>query len=292
MFGSTYTRVPLRTAAAISACVSACVIANGAAAQDASPWAEEAHSAVRLIAGPRTGTVLLGGLAFKLQPGWKTYWRSPGDSGVPPRFDFSASDNVEAVTVLWPAPMKFPDGSGGTAFGYKKQVVLPLRIVAKNGDKPVTLRGTVSYAVCDKTCIPVEAKLELAITGASGTEDKTLTSALEAVPKPAKIGDDNPLVIRGVSRTGQQRMTVDVLAPSDAQIDLFAEGPTPDWALPVPKLIERKADGVLRFGFELDGLPPNTAPEGATLKLTLVGREAGGKDTAYEFSTVVGPPSK
>lgn len=291
MFGSNHARVPLRTAAAISVCVSACVIANAATAQDASPWAEEAHSAVRLIAGPRTGTVLLGGLAFKLQPGWKTYWRSPGDSGVPPRFDFSTSDNVEAVTVLWPAPMKFPDGSGGTAFGYKKQVVLPLRIVAKNGDKPVTLRSTVSYAVCDKTCIPVEAKLELAITGASGTEDKTLTSALEAVPKPAKIGDDTPLVIRGVSRAGQH-MTVDVLAPANAKVDLFAEGPTPDWALPVPKLIERKADGVMRFGFELDGLPPNTTPDGATLKLTLVGREAGGKDAAYEFSAVIEPPSQ
>lgn len=291
MFGSNHARVPLRTAAAISVCVSACVIANAATAQDASPWAEEAHSAVRLIAGPRTGTVLLGGLAFKLQPGWKTYWRSPGDSGVPPRFDFSTSDNVEAVTVLWPAPMKFPDGSGGTAFGYKKQVVLPLRIVAKNGDKPVTLRSTVSYAVCDKTCIPVEAKLELAITGASGTEDKTLTSALEAVPKPAKIGDDTPLVIRGVSRAGQH-MTVDVLAPANAKVDLFAEGPTPDWALPVPKLIDRKADGVMRFGFELDGLPPNTAPDGATLKLTLVGREAGGKDAAYEFSAVIEPPSQ
>ena len=86
-------------------------------------------------------------------------------------------------------------------------------------------------------------------------------------------------------------MMVDVLAPADAKVDLFAEGPTPDWALPVPKLIEQTT-GVMRFGFELEGLPPNTTPEGATLKLTLVSREAGGKDTAYEFSTVVGPPSK
>ena len=85
--------------------------------------------------------VLLGGIAIQLQPGWKTYWRNPGDSGVPPRFDFSKSDNVEAVTVLWPAPKKFDDGAGGTSLGYKKQVVLPLRIVAKNADKPVTLRA-------------------------------------------------------------------------------------------------------------------------------------------------------
>lgn len=288
MVGSLQIRAPLRSLAALSVCA----IASAAVAQDASPWAAETHSAVRLIAGPRTGTVLLGGLAFKLEPGWKTYWRSPGDSGVPPRFDFSASDNVEAVTVLWPAPIGFPDGSGGTALGYKKQVVLPLRIVAKNADKPVTLRGAISYAVCDKTCIPVEAKLELPITGGSGAEDKTLSAALEAVPKPAKIGDDNPLTVTGVSRKDKQNMVVDVQAPQGAQVDLFAEGPTPDWALPIPKLIERKPDGTQRFGFELDGLPPNTAADGATLRLTLVGRDAGGKDAAYEFSAVVGPPSK
>ena len=78
---------------------------------------------------------------FSLQPGWKTYWRTPGDSGVPPRFDFSKSENVEAVTVLWPAPTKFDDGAGGHSLGYHDQVVLPLRIVAKNADKPVTLRA-------------------------------------------------------------------------------------------------------------------------------------------------------
>jgi DsbC/DsbD-like thiol-disulfide interchange protein len=98
------------------------------------------------------------GVAIQLQPGWKTYWRTPGDSGVPPRFDFSKSDNIEAVTVLWPAPKKFDDGAGGTALGYKQQVVLPLRIVAKNTDKPVTLRASISYAVCDKLCIPSKPK--------------------------------------------------------------------------------------------------------------------------------------
>ena len=145
-------------------------------AEDSSPWQRDAHSAVRLLAGSRSGAVLLGGIAFQLQPGWKTYWRTPGDSGVPPRFDFSKSDNVEAVTVLWPAPMKFDDGAGGTALGYKKQVVLPLRIVAKNADKPVTLRANINYAVCDKLCIPVEAKAELAFTSVASTEDSALSA--------------------------------------------------------------------------------------------------------------------
>src|ERR1700709_2948897 len=97
-----------------------------ARAQDSSPWQKDGHSAVRLLAGSRSGAVLLGGIAFQLQPGWKTYWRTPGDSGVPPRFDFSKSENVEAVTALWPAPTKFDDGAGGPAMGHHDPIVLRL----------------------------------------------------------------------------------------------------------------------------------------------------------------------
>jgi DsbC/DsbD-like thiol-disulfide interchange protein len=197
---------------------------------------------------------------------------------VPPRFDFSKSDNVEAVTVLWPAPMKFDDGAGGTALGYKQQVVLPLRIVAKNADKPVTLRTHISYAVCEKLCIPVEAHAELAFASVASTEDGTLSDALNAVPKPANVGDANPLTIRDVKREGKN-VLVDVTAPEAREVNLFAEGPTPDWALPVPKLVEQGPPGVKRFAFELDGLPPGASPEGAALKLTLVGG-----DRAYEFN--------
>src|SRR3984893_2963816 len=110
-------------------------LAIEARAQDASPWQRDDHSAVRLLAGSRSGAVLMGGMPFALQPGWKTYWRTPGDSGVPPRFDFSKSDNIEAVTVLWPAPTQFDDGARGHSLGDKGQGVVPLRIVAKNADK-------------------------------------------------------------------------------------------------------------------------------------------------------------
>ena len=160
---------------------------------------------MRLLAGSRSGGVLLGGIAIQLQPGWKTYWRTPGDSGVPPRFDFSKSDNVEAVTVSWPAPMKFDDGAGGISLGYRKQVVLPLRIVAKNDDKPVTLRVHISYAVCEKLCIPVEANSELTFASVASTEDGDLSAALDSVPKPANIGDPIPVTIRDVRRDGQKR---------------------------------------------------------------------------------------
>src|SRR3954451_23131178 len=123
-------------------------------AQDSSPWVKDGHSAVRLLAGSRSGTVLLGGIAIQLQPGWHTYWRTPGDSGVPPRFDFSKSENVDTVTILWPAPTKFDDGAGGESLGYLKQVTFPMRVIAKDASKPVVLRAAINYAVCEKICIP------------------------------------------------------------------------------------------------------------------------------------------
>jgi DsbC/DsbD-like thiol-disulfide interchange protein len=276
--------VPLRAALGFALAALASSLAIEARAQDtspkdASPWQRGAHSAVRLLAGSRSGPVLLGGIAVQLDPGWKTYWRTSGDSGVPPRFDFSKSDNIEAVTVLWPAPTKFDDGAGGTSLGYHDQVVLPLRIVAKNADKPVTLRADIGYAVCEKICIPVEANAELAFASVASTEDRVLIAALDTVPKPASVGDPNPLTIRDVKREGKSTVLVDVVAPDARTVNLFVEGPTPDWGLPVPKLLEHSPPGVKRFAFELDGLPPGTNPEGAALKLTLVSGER-----SYEFN--------
>src|SRR5450432_2221839 len=271
--------VPLRAALGFAATVLVSSLAMEAIAQDSSPWQRDGHSAVRLLAGSRSGAVLLGGIAFQLQPGWKTYWRTPGDSGVPPRFDFSKSDNIEAVTVLWPAPLKFDDGAGGHSLGYHNQIVLPLRIVAKNADKPVTLRADINYAVCEKICIPVEANAELAFTSVASTEDSALFAALDTVPKPASIGDTNPLTIRDVKRDGKSTVWVDVVTPDTRDVSLFVDGPTPDWALPVPTPLEKSPPGVKRFSFELDGLPPGVDPAGAALKLTLVGG-----DRAYEFN--------
>ena len=272
-------QVPLRATLGIGLAILTSSMAMEARAQDASPWQRSGHAAVRLLAGSRSGSVLLGGVAMQLEQGWKTYWRNPGDSGVPPRFDFSKSDNVEAVTVLWPAPTKFDDGAGGHSLGYHNQIVLPLRIVAKNADKPVTLRADINYAVCEKICIPVEANAELSFASVASTEDGALSAALDTVPKPASIGDPNPLTIRDVKREGKSTVLVDVAAPDGKEVSLFVEGPTPDWGLPIPNLVEKSPPGIRRFTFELDGLPPGVKPDGAALKLTLVGG-----DRSYEFN--------
>jgi DsbC/DsbD-like thiol-disulfide interchange protein len=267
--------VPVRAAGLVGLLSLAAL--SGARAQDTSAWQKDRHSSVRLLAGSRSGGTVLGGMAFQLDPGWHTYWRDPGDSGVPPRFDFSGSDNVESVTVLWPAPQQFDDGAGGRSLGYQTQLLLPLRIVAKRPEQPLTLRAAINYAVCEKLCVPVEASAELAFTSAASSVDGVLKAALATVPRPAKIGDDHPLTIRDVRREGKT-VLVDVAAPAGDEVSLLVEGPTPEWALPVPKQVSSGPAGARRFAFDLLGLPPGAAAEGAALKLTLVGA-----DQAYEY---------
>ena len=211
-----------------------------AAAADVSAWDNDTRSAVRLIGASalrEAGVpVLRAGVEIKLQPGWKTYWRYPGDSGVPPVFDFSASDNVKSATVLWPAPVRFADGSG-ESIGYKGAVIFPLRVVPRDPAKPVTLRLSLDYAVCETLCIPAKGKAELALPNAAGSQEAALNAAEARVPKPRAIGEGAALAIRKIWRdtaSGKPRVLVEVAAPAGVEVDLFAEGPAPDWALPLP----------------------------------------------------------
>src|SRR5580700_2194213 len=135
-----------------------------AQAQDASSWDGEPHGSSRLIAGAARNTgdkkLARAGIEIRLDPGWKTYWRYPGDSGVPPTLDFAGSENVKSVTVLWPAPERIDDGSGGHSIGYERDVVLPLRVLANDATQPASLHVKVGYAVCGNLCIPAEADLK------------------------------------------------------------------------------------------------------------------------------------
>jgi DsbC/DsbD-like thiol-disulfide interchange protein len=253
-----------------------------AQAQDASPWEGELHAAARLIAGGALQTSdakqLRAGVEIRLDPGWKTYWRYPGDSGVPPTLDFTGSENVRSVTTLWPAPERFADGAGGQSIGYRGDVVLPLRIVAKDASKPSSLRVKLGYAICGNLCVPAQADLDLVLSGKAEAEEPALVAAEARVPRRIPFGATDVgggLSIRSVHREADgthERVLVEVAAPEGAPVDLFVEGPTPDWALPLPKPQSPPdaAPGIRRFIFDLDGLPAGAHAEGALLTLTAV----------------------
>lgn len=248
-------------------------------AQEVSPWDEEPHGAARLIAGAiqnADGNKLeRAGIEIRLDPGWKTYWRYPGNSGVPPALDFTGSENVKSVNTLWPAPDVFDDGAGGHSIGYHGDVVLPLQIIPNDAAKPSSLHIKLDYAVCGKLCVPAEAHLALTLSGKAGAEEPALTAAEARVPRRATLGaHDKSLSIASVRREGSGkhgRVVVLVGAPNGVPVRLFAEGPTPEWALPLPQPDASTAtgpDGLRRYTFELDGLPPGATAEGATLKIT------------------------
>jgi DsbC/DsbD-like thiol-disulfide interchange protein len=247
-----------------------------ALAQDASAWEAETHAATRLIAGAslKSGGAawLRAGVEIRLEPGWKTYWRYPGDSGVPPTLDFSGSENIKSVTVLWPAPERFADGAGGDSIGYTGDIVFPLRIVAQDAAKPSSLHVKLGYAICANLCVPAEAELDLTLSGASSSEEPALVAAEARVPRHVPLGAGGGFAIRSVHReTGgaHEHVVVEVAAPEGAPVELFVEGPTPNWALPLPEP-SGGAPGTRRFTFDLDGLPPGARAEGAALTLTAV----------------------
>lgn len=262
-----------RRIARIVAAVALLLVSAGASrADDESAWDKTTHAAFRLIAGPATTvgheTFTLAGIEIRLDSGWKTYWRYPGDSGIPPRFDFSRSVNVKDVTVRWPAPRRFDDAEGQT-IGYKESVVLPLRITVQNRAASTRIALNIDYAICEKMCVPVSARAELALAGTARRYQDVLARAEAAVPRPARIGDTGALSIKSVSRNGADgRIIVDVLAGKP--VELFAEGPSPDWALPLPSKVDGAPAGLQRFAFAIDGVPPGVRPDGAMLRLTAV----------------------
>jgi DsbC/DsbD-like thiol-disulfide interchange protein len=244
----------------------ACIMLAGSAsmtfAAGSSPWVEDLHSGARLISGSSVSGAanLRAGVQIKMQSGWHTYWRYPGDSGVPPRFDFSGSDNLATAKVLYPAPHLFTDETGNS-LGYTEGVVFPVRVTPRQAGKPVTLRVKIEYAVCEKLCMPVEARAELILTGGASETDAALSAAEAHVPTPAAAADIG-LTARRVNNAAKPLVFVDLAAPAADNVDLFVEGPSPEWALPIPKPAQGAPAGHRHFGFELGGLPPGVDPKG------------------------------
>ena len=125
--------------------------------------------------------------------------------------------------------------------------------------------------MCEKLCVPADAKAELALAGGTSSQDARLADAESRVPKKVALGEGSELVIRSVRRddgSTPARVIVDMTAPSGA--DLFAEGPAQDWALPLPAVVAGAPAGLQRFAFALDGAPPGAKYQGARLTLTAV----------------------
>jgi DsbC/DsbD-like thiol-disulfide interchange protein len=244
-----------------------------------SPWASGHTSRARLVAGTveRLGkpAAVLAGVQIEMPPGWKTYWRNPGDGGgVPPTFDWSGSENLARATVLYPAPHRLSD-KGGDTIGYKETVLFPVMLEPSDGAKPISLRLAFAYGVCRDICIPAEAEMTLLVPPDGGGAAPEIGKALEQVPRadPDRRARD-PKLIRSTVERGEAkpRLALDAEFPGGTSAaQAFVEGPD-GTSLPLPEKAARATGDQARFTVELAEADLGEL-KGATLVVTLVGAE-------------------
>ncbi|MEP9348936.1 protein-disulfide reductase DsbD domain-containing protein [Xanthobacter sp. KR7-225] len=265
-------RPPRSAAAALGAVLAAAFFgAPPASAEESAPVVVQGAE-VRLIAGSIAGAVAQAGLEIRLAPHWKTYWRYPGDAGVPPQIGWAGSHNVLGVEMAWPAPRRFADGAGVYSIGYKGNVLFPLAVTLADPKAPARLNLKLDFAVCEALCLPALAEIALVIDGkdAAGA-DARIAQARALVPKPAMLGAAEPPAVTQV-RVDRSKTPPELVVEARVQnptADLFVEGPDARWALPLPQKTALP-DGKARFVLAFEGLPPDTAIDGARLTLTLV----------------------
>ncbi len=201
----------------------------------ASEWQNTDHTQLRLIAAESAtgsnGTVRLG-LHLRLDPGWKTYWRSPGDAGIPPIFDWSDSDNLADATVDWPLPERFTY-YGLETFGYQDEVVLPVTVRLAQPGAPTRLRLVVQYAACANVCVPYEAFLALDLpAGPIRATPYAPLIARYALRVPSRADDVGLTVLAAVARGVGRDKSLEVVATASTSFtapDLIVEAPGRLW---------------------------------------------------------------
>lgn len=246
-----------------------------AAAGAASEWSRDLRSSLRLIGAGSEGEGAAlrhrAGLQITLAPGTKTYWRTPGDSGVPPMFDWSASHNLADVSLAWPAPVRFSDG-GGQSIGYKTDVIFPILARPKDPAQPIELVAKVDYAVCETICIPAKGETRLTLAAGSAPDGALageVTRFAARVPRAAVDGLSLALVELQPASPHPVALLVADVGAETGRVDLFAEGPDPQWALPLPEPLD-ESGARRRFRLTLDGAPRGVAPLGHLFTFTLV----------------------
>ena len=253
----------------------------------ASPWVELHAARVRLLAGApavKPAKSYLAGVEITLAEGWKTYWRTPGDAGVPPLFDWKGSTNVAAIKVRHPAPHRMQE-PGAETIGYKSAVIFPVEVVPSDPSKPVGLELTAEFGVCRDICIPAEAKLSLTLLPSQlvGDASPALIAALERVPRPQSSRRASDPEVRRVTANldgGAPRLSIEARFPQGGRgADVFVEAPEGLY-VPLPKRLPDAADGTLRFEVDLSRGGSAHELKAKTLTLTLVS-DAGATETTW-----------
>jgi DsbC/DsbD-like thiol-disulfide interchange protein len=242
--------------------------ARPAAAADAfaSDWADGLKSSARLIAAAPAGGALQAGVEIKLAPGAITYWRNPGDAGLPPTLSFEGSANLAQARISFPAPRRLLEAGGGEAFGYDRALVLPVDVDPIEAGKPVALALKLNYAVCEAICVPAQASLHLVLPGADAPPSPyapALAKAKQETPRPVEW----PALAAALAATSDTAWRLCLAPQAGAKRDVFIE-PPPAWWFDVKRDASGKA-GTDCFSLNLMEKPADASlPVAARLTIT------------------------
>jgi DsbC/DsbD-like thiol-disulfide interchange protein len=165
-------------------------LAASAAHAAASRWAESDGGRMRLVALPNQDGGYDAALQIEPAPGWKTYWRHPGEAGLPPLVDLDGSDNVTLASTGFPAPEIGLD-EGGRFYGYHKAVDIMLTLTSPAPAAPARLKAAVMIGLCKEICLPFQAEFDLALgPGARPDSDEFMALAMGRSALPETPSDD------------------------------------------------------------------------------------------------------
>lgn len=266
------TATPLRSAAQRLAAACSALLLAGTSPADAiiTEWQVIEGGAVRLVvAGKAPDSSYEAGLEIALDPEWHTYWRYPGETGIPPELSFEGSANLAHGSLSFPAPERYDDGFSQSIV-YTDSVLLPLRLTPEAADRPLKLEANAFFGVCNKICVPAEARftLDLAADPQPDRIAARLISTARAALPVAMQETEGPRLVGFSFREGKSALKLDITADvGDAtSADLFAEGAA-EATTGLPKPGARDGSKV-RWSLSLKGL---SGPEEALpLRLVLV----------------------
>ncbi len=241
----------------------------------AGPWLDHEQARLRLIsAGEAAGEAerLSLGLQVRLQPGWKIYWRSPGDAGFPPNLDWSASDNLAEAQVSWPVPERF-SLFGLETFGYHDEVVLPIEARVARAGEALSLHAAIGYLICEEICIPYKGELTLDLPAGAETRGPEALLIEQFAALVPGDGSDVGLSLESAALAGTaEAPRLQVVARSTQAFespDVIVEGPPGfDFGKPEVSLSEGGTRALLSLA-AVKGAQAEGVLEGKRLTLTL-----------------------
>lgn len=122
-------------------------------------------------------------IRLTLAEGWKTYWRAPGDGGLPTHLQWHHSDNLDDLRILWPRPKVF-DAAGMRSLGYVDEVTLPLELTPERGGA-IELNARLTFGVCREVCVPAVVDLSHVLDVDTKGSVSEIRMALETAPHSA-----------------------------------------------------------------------------------------------------------